>query len=124
MTLTPGDLKRFAGHALKLLENKCPKVQASTIFELNRFIGKAISKDTDPVPGDDAAFRDVIKSVTTCAKANPETAEAKDDSFSPPEYFFFSHPIAKSADVNADDDGSSDEFEVRIMTDGNDEVMI
>lgn len=80
MTLTPGDLKRFSGHLFNLVERKCPNVNHSTLFELNRFIAKAIAKDSDPVAGDDKTFQEVINSIRICAmnsEPKPKTEETR-----------------------------------------------
>jgi len=69
LKMKPGDLKRFSGHALTLLRTKCPNIKSSTIFELNRFIGKAIAEKDAPVSENDPTFLDVIESVTTCSSS-------------------------------------------------------
>jgi hypothetical protein len=68
LSLTKGDLKLFSGHALNLLKTKCPRLNPTTIFKLQKYFGKQLAK-ANPTPGDhNPEFRDVLKTITTCAR--------------------------------------------------------
>jgi len=67
LNLTSGELKLFAGHALNMIHAKCPAVDATKIFQAQKYIGKLIAK-AGPVVGSSEAFKRVLQTVTDCTK--------------------------------------------------------
>lgn len=67
LNLTTGELKLFSGHAMNIIRSKCPSVDADKIFQVQKYMGKLIAK-SDPVQGTSKNFKDLLQTMTTCAK--------------------------------------------------------
>ncbi|OXA50066.1 hypothetical protein Fcan01_14709 [Folsomia candida] len=100
LNLTTGELKLFSGHAMNIIQSKCPNVDAKKIFQVQKYMGKLLAKN-EPVPGTSKEFKLLLESMTVCAKegviakpAEPEF-DPSDMHFSPFPFFPPFHRVRK-----------------------------
>ena len=117
--LTTGDLKVFSGHALNLLKSKCSKVDPKVIFQIQKYFAKQIAAKADPVRGDNAKFREVLKTITTCSQEKVLALPKLSEPF-PLKQFLQPKPqveAKEAADSSDSDESSSSEEDKGIRMD-------
>ena len=64
--LTAPEIKLFAGYSLNFLRTKCPTVNSTRIFELQKFVTKRSVGKIHEVSEKKTAFHDLLKSLRAC----------------------------------------------------------
>jgi hypothetical protein len=71
LNLTPTDLKLFSGHALHMLRSKCPAVTGEKLFQIQKYLSKALAdgvEETGGVHSQNGRLEELMGKLKDCAK--------------------------------------------------------